>query len=147
MYENPLLAGSATDNLDRGVLLAAVSGLVVNFVEHSIMGFVLTSLATVIYCLVRNRIANIEFFDDDPVASLPKIPGINLSWYAWFCQWFGSHELFYGLLADLAELNREGQENLQRKLAWSLNVSLFLAVCLRTKYKFYSLFWLDRFMR
>ena len=53
----------AFDGLDRGVVLATVSGLIFNGVDASLLGVLLTLAAALTYALTRIRIANLDHFE------------------------------------------------------------------------------------
>ncbi len=94
-------AGQALETLDRGVLLFSLGGIIYNCLLISPAGVLLTLAATLLYALVRNRIANLDHFDTD--TPLPAPPGINVRRFLLICQWLGSRHLFDGLLGDLVD--------------------------------------------
>ncbi len=140
MFFDAAIKGSALDNLDRGVVLAAISGLVVNIYEQALFGFLLTLFAAILYTLIRNRVQNLDHFaDEEFMLNYSPIP--NLKFYAILCQWLASKELYYGLLDDLCE-NYLPINN--HKIKGHLRKSLFKMVMYRIWIKLLSLFGLDR---
>lgn len=144
MLNNAVLTGSALENLDRGVVLAAVAGLVANAFDQSLVGFLLTLFATCVYGIVRNRIENLDQFEECELAEFPVVPGINFTLFTVLCQWLGSKELYYGLLGDLVDPDTGSSA---KELRQYLRETLAIALLERTKIKILALFWLDRFVR
>lgn len=142
--DNAVLTGSALENLDRGVVLAALAGLAANAYDQSLVGFLLTLFATCIYGIVRNRIENLDQFDEFDLEAFPRVPGINFALFTVLCQWLGSRELYYGLLGDLLDPDTGSTA---KELRRYLRESLTIALVERTKIKLLALFWLDRFVR
>ena len=131
--------GSAFENLDRGVLFAAIGGVIFNGFEASQLGMTLTIVATVMYGLVRNRIANIDAFEyiDNP----PEHMGINARHFTLWCQWLASRQLRDGLLGDLVDPAIDGTPKAAHRYLCKM---LFLTAWVRIKKKISSLLWLDR---
>lgn len=135
------LNGSALDNLDRGVVLALIGGLLANAYEVAIFGFTLTLLSAVIYGLVRNRVANVDKFSADEIEA--RVNGtVNLSYYTSLCRWLGSEELFYGLLDDICDSDLTNTDAGRQKL----HGTLVKASVYRLRIRLLSLFGLDRFI-
>ena len=141
MFFDAALKGSALDNLDRGVVLALMGGLLANAVETAVIGFSLTLLAGIIYGLIRNRVANLDKFSadefDERLCSLVDMPS-----YTSLCRWLGSEELFYGLLDDICETRSHNNLAARRYL----HNALLKAACYRLKLRLLTLFGLDRFI-
>ena len=135
------IKGSALDNLDRGVVIAAIAGMAVNIFEQALFGFLLTFLATFVYSVIRNRVQNLDQFVDDELSdqSLSNIPSLQI--YATLCQWLASKELYYGLLDDLFE-NSDSLNNQQ--INRRLRNSFVQVVLYRAWLKLLTLFGLDR---
>ncbi len=130
------------ENLDRSVLFAAIGGILFNgLVETSLPSIMLTVLATLIYGLARNRIANVNAFKDmdNPPAHL----GIDVHCFTSWCQWFASRQLRDGLLGDLIDPTVGGTPEAARQY---LRETLCLAICVRTKEKMVALLWLDHYL-
>jgi hypothetical protein len=133
-----LFVGSPLENLDRGVVIASAAGLIANAIELSVAGLVLTLIATCVYGAIRNRIENERSFGDFDFKA-PPIPGFNSPVFTFVCQWFGSPEMYLGLLDDLSAPDiRNSKQNVRRYLRETVPAS----VLLRTKTKVMSLFWL-----
>ena len=127
------------DNLDRGVVLAAIVGLVFNGLEAFYVGIALTLVATIIYGLMRNRIANLDDFEFMGV--IPPPPGINLGRFTLICKWLGSRQLFDGLLGDLVDPDIGATRDDTRRY---IQKTLWPAIGVRIKEKILILLWLDR---
>jgi len=134
--------GPTFDNLDRGVLFAAIGGVIFNGLEASLPGVVLTIVATILYGLARNRIANIDTFEDmdSPSSSLP---GIDVQHFTLCCQWLASRQLRDGLLGDLVDPAIGGTPEAAHRY---IRETLFQASRVRVKEKILSLLWLDRYL-
>ncbi|MBL1259842.1 MAG: hypothetical protein COB33_004830 [Thiotrichaceae bacterium] len=127
------------DNLDRGVLFAAIGGVIFNGLEASLPGIMLTIAATMLYGLARNRIANIDAFEnmDNPPACL----NVELRYFTLWCQWLASRQLRDGLLGDLVD---PAMGNTPEAAQQYLRETLCLATGIRIKEKILTLLWLDR---
>lgn len=140
MFFEAAIKGSALDNLDRGVVLAALGGMAVNIYEQTLFGFLLTFLAAIIYTIIRNRVQNLDQFGEDEL-NIPGTPIPNLKFYGVLCQWFASKELYYGLLDDLCENCIQLKNN---NLTRHLQKVFVKMVFFRIGLKLLSLFGLDR---
>ncbi|MEW5756444.1 MAG: hypothetical protein AB1810_09070 [Pseudomonadota bacterium] len=139
MEQAHLSAESALDHLDRGVVLFTLGGVVFNATEASLAGVLLTALATLLYAVTRNRIANLEDFEF--AESLPSPPGIDLGRFTLICQWLGSRQLFEGLLGDLVDPEIGGSAEAARR---HIRAALWPALWARLREKIQALFWMDR---
>jgi len=129
------------ETLDKGVLLFALGGMAFNGVTTSIVGILLTVAATIIYGLVRNRIANLDHFES--VTTLPSLPGVNLTRFMFTCQWLGSRHLFDGLLGDLVDPETGGTRTAAHR---HIRETLWPAIWSRTWQTVLTRLWLDRFI-
>lgn len=133
---SPTHSGVAFEGLDRGVVLFAVGGMILNGLEASLVGVSLTAAAALTYGLARNRIANLNDFEC--VAILPAPPGVNLGRFALVCKWLASRHTFDGLLGDLVDPDIGGTPEAARQY---LREMLWLAIRTRIKEKILALFW------
>jgi hypothetical protein len=125
------------EHLDRGVLLMAVGGVVLNGMERSLAGIALTALAAAIYGVTRNRISNLDGFDAfESVTPQFAPPGIDLAQFALICQWLGSRQIFEGLLGDLVDPEIGATEAAARH---HIRVALWPAIACRVRDKIVSL--------
>jgi len=129
------------DNLDRGVLFAAIGGVVFNGLEASLTGIVLTLIAAIVYGLMRNRITNIDAFEY--AYNPPSLPGVNIRYFTLWCQWLASRQLHDGLLGDLVDPTIGGTPEATRQY---LRETLYLATWTRAREKILALLWLDRYL-
>lgn len=129
------------ENLDRGVLFAAVGGVIFNGLEASLPGVALTIIVTMMYGLARNRIANMDTFEYINAPSTPL--GADIHYFTLWCQWLASRQLRDGLLGDLVDPSIGGTPGAARQY---IRETLFLATWVRTKEKILSLLWLDRYL-
>ncbi len=127
------------DNLDRGVLFATVGGVIFNGLEASLPGILLTITATILYGLARNRIANMDAFEN--MDTPPTHLRIEVQYFTLCCQWFASRQLRDGLLGDLVDPAIGGTPETARHY---LRETLCLATWTRAKEKILTLLWLDR---
>ncbi len=127
------------DNLDRGVLFATVGGVIFNGLEASLPGILLTITATILYGLARNRIANINAFED--MDTPPTHLRNEIQYFTLCCQWLASRQLRDGLLGDLVDPTIGGSPEAARQY---LRETLCLATWTRAKEKILTLLWLDR---
>lgn len=125
--------------LDRGVLLFALGGIIYNGLQISPAGVLLTLTATLLYALLRNRIANLDHFDTD--APLLAPPGINARRFLLICQWLGSRHLFDGLLGDLVDPEFGVTRDTARRY---LRHTLWPAIGQRAWHTALARLWLDR---
>lgn len=106
------------EHLDRGVLLMSAGGLAFNGMTGSPAGVVLTAMAATIYALARNRISNLDAFDE----ALAAPHGVDLGRFRLICQWLGSRHIFEGLLGDLVDpeigATPEGARRHLRETLW-----------------------------
>lgn len=128
-------------NLDRGVVLATLGGLVFNGADASLAGILLTAVAAATYALARNRIANMEDFEF--AATVPAPPGIDLERFTRICKWLGGRSLFDGLLGDLVDPIIGGTPEAARQ---HIRATLWLTIRTRIKEKILTLLWLERFL-
>ncbi len=128
------------DTLDRGVVLAAVVGVVANGLQSAIWGGFLTLFVACCYGVVRNRLANEADFE-----TLPSLhhPVIDLRCYRLCCLWLGSVHLYQGLLGDMMEADASLSRPEARR---QLNRILWKTLCQRCRTKLLALFWLDRLL-
>ena len=129
------------DNLDRGVLFAAIGGIVFNGLEASLPGILLTIAATMLYGLARNRIANMDAFED--MDSPSTHPRIEIQYFTLCCQWLASRQLRDGLLGDLVDPAIGGTPETASQY---LRNTLCLATWTRAREKILTLLWLDRYL-
>jgi len=129
------------DNLDRGVLFAAVSGVIFNGLTASLPGALLTIIATMFYGLARNRIANMDAFEE--MDSPPPNMGAEVRYITLYCQWLASRQLRDGLLGDLVDPAIGRSPKAARRY---LRETLCLATWVRIKEKVLSLLWLERYL-
>ncbi len=129
------------ENLDRSVLFASAGGVIFNGLEASLPGIALTIIATLLYGLVRNRIANMDAFEyiDTPPTPL----GADIQYFTLWCQWLASRQLRDGLLGDLVDPTIGNTPGAARRY---IRETLFLATWIRAKEKILSLLWLDRYL-
>ncbi|HHI91895.1 MAG TPA: hypothetical protein ENK04_00015 [Gammaproteobacteria bacterium] len=129
------------DNLDRSVLFAAIGGVIFNGLEASLSGILLMIAATILYGLARNRIANMDAFEN--VDTPPIHLGIEVQYFTLWCQWFASRQLHDGLLGDLVDPAIGGAPETARLY---LRETLCLATWTRAKEKILTLLWLERYL-
>ena len=129
------------DNLDRGVLFATVGGVIFNGLEASLPGILLTITATILYGLARNRIANMDAFEN--MDTPPTHLRIEVQYFTLCCQWFASRQLRDGLLGDLVDPAIGGTPETARLY---LRETLCLATWTRAKEKILTLLWLERYL-
>jgi len=115
--------------------------MIFNGLEASPAGVLLTAAATVIYGLVRNRIANLDHFEF--VETPPTPPGVHLGLFVLVCQWLGSRHLFDGLLGDLVDPEIGGTRTAVRRY---IRTTLCSAIWSRVRETILSRLWLDRFL-
>lgn len=129
------------DNLDRGVLFATIGGVIFNGLAASLPGVALTIVATLLYGLARNRIANIDAFEnmDNPPAHLHA----DVQYCTLWCQWLASRQLRDGLLGDLVDPAIGGTPEAARQY---LRETLRLATWARVKEKILTLLWLEHYL-
>lgn len=125
------------DGLDRGVVLATVSGLIVNGADASLLGMLFTLAAALIYALSRNRIANLDDFECVLVAG-PS--GIDLVRFTRLCQWLGSRRLHDGLLEEFVDSESGSTPEAARQY---IRTHLWPALWEHSTDKIRTLFWLD----
>jgi len=121
------------------VLFAAVGGVIFNGLEASLPGILLTITATILYGLARNRIANMDTFED--MDTPPAHLSIEVQYFTLCCQWFASRQLRDGLLGDLVDPAIGGTPETARHY---LRETLCLATWTRAKEKILTLLWLGR---
>ncbi len=131
----------ALENLDRGVLLLALWGIVINSLEHSASGVLLTLKATIIYGLMRNRITNLDHFQLD--THYPPPPGVDMRRFTLICQWLGSRHLYDGLLGDLSDPETRATEKSAKQY---LREMLWPAIGHRIWRVTLDRLWLNRFV-
>ncbi len=129
------------DNLDRGVLFAAIGGVIFNGLEASLSGILLIIAVTILYGLTRNRIANMGAFEN--IDTPPTHLHIEVHYFTLCCQWFASRQLRDGLLGDLVDPAIGGTPETARHY---LRETLCLAALTRAKEKILSLLWLERYL-
>ncbi len=119
------------------MLFAAIGGAIFNGLEASLPGVMLTVAATMLYGLARNRIANMDAFEnmDNPPAHL----GVEIRHITLWCQWLASRQLRDGLLGDLVDPAIGNTPETARQY---LCETLCLATWTRTKEKILTLLWL-----
>ncbi len=127
------------DTLDRGVLFATIGGFIFNGLTASLSGLILTLAATMMYGLARNRIANVDAFED--IDAPPAHLGAEVQYTTLWCQWLASRQLRDGLLGDLVDPAIGGTPETARQY---LRETLYLATWMRIKEKILSLLWLER---
>ncbi len=132
---------STFENLDRGVLFAAIGGVTFNGLEASLSGVALTIVAAMMYGLARNRIANVDTFECTGTSPTPL--GDDIQYFTLWCQWLASRQLRDGLLGDLVDPAIGGSPGAARQY---IRETLFLATWIRAKEKILSLLWLDRYL-
>lgn len=131
-------SGATFENLDRGVVLFTVGGMVLNGLDASLAGAALTAAAAMSYGLARNRIANLDDFESGE--ALPVLPGIDVVRFTRICKWLGSRHTFDGLLGDLVDPAIGGTPEAARQY---LREMLWLSIRTRLKEKILALFWHD----
>ena len=132
-------ANFVLENLDRGVLFAAIGGVVSNGLEAFLPGIVLTMVAAMMYGLARNRIANIDEFEC--MESSATLPGVDVQQFTLCCQWLASRQLRDGLLGDLVD---PAIGNTPEAARHYLRKTLWRAIWIRVKEKILTLLWFDR---
>ena len=130
-----------SDNLDRGVLLAAIIGVVANGLQSSLSGVLLTFIAAACYGLARNRLANGRDFE--MVAEPPPHPMVNVRHFRLLCLWLGSIHIYQGLLGDMVDIGPDSTEATARRY---LRKTLWVTLWARSREKCLTLLWLNRFL-
>lgn len=128
-------------NLDRGVLLAAIAGMVANGLQGSLSGMLLTLMAAASYGLARNRLANGRDFET--VAEPPPHPTVDIRHFRPLCLWLGSIHIYQGLLGDMVDIGPDSTEAAARRY---LRKTLWKTLWARIREKCLTLLWLDRFL-
>ena len=127
------------ESLDRGVLLFALGGTILNIVEFALAGSALIVAAACTYGLLRNRITNLGHFEMEQAITPPA--GVRLDHFTLICQWLGSRHLFDGLLSDLLDPEFHNSGITARQY---LRSTLWPAIAQRTWQTVLARFWLGR---